>query len=73
MRAQQLRTVIISHADPVLVQTALDKLRAGQGLSAAESGVSDVEPIRNLTLMGTPPQLLFDGEKYTQVLYVSAS
>jgi hypothetical protein len=73
MRAQQLRTIIISHADPALVQAALDKLRAGQGLTAAESGVGDVEPIRNLTMMGTPPQLLFDGQRYTQVLYVSAS
>lgn len=73
MQAQQLRTIIISHADPADVQTALNKLRAGGDLTPAESGLDAVANIRNLKLIGAPPPLIYDGQRYTQVLYVSAS
>lgn len=71
MKAQQLRTIIISHDDLVLVHAALTKLRNGQGLTAIESGVEDEDSIRDVDLVGDPPPMIFDGTFYTQILYVT--
>lgn len=70
MKAQILRTVIISLTDLVAVHTALDLLQSGSGLTAVQSGVDDEDPIGNLTLIGEP-RVLFDGFKYTVFLFVT--
>lgn len=69
MRTSTLRTVLISRTDLVDVQAAMDKLRNGKALTAAESGVVAVEPVGNLELAG-PPQTHFDGFKWTVFLFV---
>ena len=48
MKAQQLRTLIISKASLVDVQTALDLLRSGAGLTAGQSGTVAYDSIANL-------------------------
>jgi len=71
MKAQQLRTLIISKASLVDVQTALDLLRSGAGLTAGQSGTVAYDSIANLELVGYP-RVVWDGTKYTVFLYVSA-
>lgn len=73
MRAQQLRTIILQNADMVLLQDALDKLREGKDLTAGESGVSAVDNIQNVALASdAPPEVYFDGFKFTVFLFVAS-
>lgn len=71
MKAQQCRTVIIQQADINDIQTALDLLRDGQGLTAGESGLGAVEAIANLELIGTP-LIVWDGQYYNAFIFVTS-
>jgi len=71
MKAQQLRTLIISKPALADVQTALDLLRSGAGLTAGQSGTIAYGAIDNLELVGTPV-VVWDGLNYNVFLYVSA-
>lgn len=71
-KAQQLRTVIISLDDLENVQDALDKLANNQALTAGESGLVEVAPISNATLVGAPA-VVFDGEKWNVFLWLTTS
>ena len=71
MLSQAVRTVIVSNADLVVLHAMLDKLRTGQALTAAETGVSDEASIASLDLIVPIPPILFDGTYYTQVFYIA--
>lgn len=71
IKAQSLRTVIISQADLADVQVALAKLSNGDGLTALESGLVAEDPISNLSLVDVP-EILFDGFKWNVFLFVSS-
>lgn len=71
-KAQMLRTVIISLDDLADVQTALDKLANNQALTAVESGVVDVDPIGNATLLETPV-VTFDGFKWNVFIWLTTA
>lgn len=76
MKAQQLRTITLSLADPVAVQAALDLLRTGKGLTAGESGTiayplnpDGSGPLANGVELGPNPQVFFDGFFFTVFLF----
>jgi hypothetical protein len=71
MKGQQVKTIIIQQADINDIQTALDLLRSGQGLTAGESGLAAVDPIANLELIGQP-QVVWDGLYYNVFFYISS-
>lgn len=70
LKAQKLRTVIISLDDLADVRTALNLLMNGQPLTAVQSGLAAEEAIANLTLIGTP-RILFDGFKWNVFLFTT--
>ncbi len=76
MRAQTLRTIIISLNDLVQVQAALDLLRAGQPLTAVQSGtvayanVDGSGPFANNVEMPEIPKVYFDGFFYNIFLFI---
>lgn len=72
LKAQMLRTVIISLDDLADVQIALDKLANNQALTALESGLVAVDPIGNATLMETPV-VLFDGFKFNVFIWLTTA
>lgn len=76
MKAQQLNTIILSLADPVALQAALDLLRAGKGLTAGQSGTvaypgnpDGTGPFANNVELGPNPVVFFDGFQYTVFLF----
>lgn len=71
MKAQQCRTVIVQQANINDIQTALDLLRYGQGLTAGESGLAAVDPIANLELVGQP-LIVWDGQYYNAFIFVTS-
>jgi len=71
VKANQGGALIISHDTAAEVQTALDLLRKGLGLTAGESGTVAYDPIVNLDLIGEP-RVMWDGLNYTVFLFVSA-
>lgn len=70
MKAQYLRTVVISRTALVDVTAALALLQNGLGLTAVQSGVNIELPIANLDMIDQVA--LFDGFKYTVFLFVTA-
>ncbi len=73
MKAQQLRTLILQNADPVALQSALDKLRDGKDLTALDSGTVAYGNIQNVPLASdAAPQVFFDGFTFTVFLFVAS-
>ena len=77
MNAGQLRTIILQNANPVALQAALDKLKAGNALTAGDSGTVAYTPV---WAAGPPsfqsqlvcdPHVFFDGIYYTVFLFVT--
>ena len=74
MKAQTLRTVIISLPNIGSVHTALDLLQSGVGLTAVQSGVVAELPIANLSLVeNAPPVVVFDGFNWNVFLFVTTA
>ena len=71
MKSQQLRTIVLSLDTPTKVQTAMDLLRSGLGLTAGQSGLGVVEAIANLELVGQPT-VVWDGLYYNVFLFVTS-
>lgn len=72
MKAQKLRTVILSLDNLVDVHTALDLLSNGGSLTAVQTGVADEDPISDLSLVGEP-RVLFDGFNWNIFLFVTTA
>lgn len=76
MKAQQLRTIIISLNDLTQVQAALDLLRVGKGLTSVQSGTiaypanpDGSGPIGNNVELAVPPSVFFDGFNWCVFLF----
>jgi len=73
MKAAQLRTVILTNADLVALQAALDKFRSGQALTAVDSGVVAYDAVgQQQTVSDAAPQVFFDGFNFTVFLFVTS-
>ena len=73
MKAAQVRTVIITNADLVALQAALDKFRGGAALTAIDSGVIAYDSLGQQQMVGdAAPQVFFDGFSYVVFLFVTS-
>lgn len=73
IKARQARLLIIRQSDLTVLQESYDKLRAGQDLTALESGVVAYSNVSDVVMVdGKPPEVRFDGFFWTLWIWTAS-